>query len=97
MSAAPVSAKPALAAEEYKMKVTKRQLQRIIAEEKQKLVAERVGPGAMYNLETNFRRAMIDFVADYMDVMEMEPANKQHVNAVRMRINDVVSQVLGDQ
>ena len=78
------------------MKITKRQLQRIIAEEKQKLVAERVSPGAMYSLETNLRRAMIDFVTEYMDAMEMEPANKQHVNAVRMRINDVLTQVLGN-
>ena len=78
------------------MKVTKRQLRRIIAEEKQKLVNERANPSAMYSLETNLRRAMIDFVTEYMDAMEMEPANKQHVNAIRMRINDVLTQVLGN-
>ena len=78
------------------MKITKRQLRRIIAEEKQKLVAERVGPGAMYNMETNLRHALTDFVEDYMSAMEMEPANKQHTNAVRMRINDVLTQVLGN-
>ena len=79
-----------------KVKITKRQLQRIIAEEKQKLVNERANFSAIYELETNLRRAMIDFVTEYMDAMEMEPANKQHVNAVRMRINDVLTQVLGN-
>ena len=79
------------------MKITKRQLRRIIAEEKQKLVTERTNPSAMYNLEANLRRAMTDFVVEYMGAMEMDPSNKQHVNAVRMRINDVLSQVLGDQ
>ena len=78
------------------MKITKTQLRRIIKEEKQKLVNERANLSAMYELETNLRRAMIDFVTEYMDAMEMEPANKQHVNAVRMRINDVLTQVLGN-
>ena len=78
------------------MKVTKKQLRRIIREEKQKLVAERAGPGEIYNMETNLRHALADFAEDYMSAMEMEPANKQHMNAIRMRINDVLTQVLGN-
>ena len=78
------------------MKITKRQLRRIIAEEKEKLVAERTGPGAMYDMRANLRRALGDFVEDYMRSMEMDPANKQHVNAVRMQVNDALTQILGD-
>ena len=40
VSAAPVSAKPALAAEEHEMKITKRQLRRIVKEEKRNLLTE---------------------------------------------------------
>ena len=79
------------------MKLTKRQLKRIIQEEQQKLLFERgSGNPVLASAERKLMTAAMEFHDQYMMVMGMNPADARDAQQVRQTIDNLVSTILGD-
>ena len=78
------------------MKVTKKQLKRIIKEEHQKLLAERgTGNPAFGPEERALMNAVIAFHEKYMVAMGMDPSDPSDMQRTRRVIDDIVGTILG--
>ena len=79
------------------MKITKRQLRRIIREEKEKLLAERgTGNPALQGEERALMNAVMAFQDKYMLSMGMDPSDPGDLRRTRRRIVDIIAGILGD-
>ncbi len=79
------------------MKITKRQLRRIIKEEKQKLLNERgTGNPALQAEERALTDAIVTFADKYMVVMGMNPADPADVQRTRRSIDDIIGAILAE-
>ena len=79
------------------MKITKRQLRRIIKEERQKILAERgTGNPTFGPEERALMNAVVSFHQKYMMAMGMDPSSRADAQRTRSVINDIISAVLGD-
>ena len=74
------------------MKITKRQLRRIIREG---LLSERVGP-MLAGAESQLRYSLVEFIQSYMMSMAMNPGDPSDRNRVRAHIDEMVTAILGD-
>jgi hypothetical protein len=77
------------------MKITKRQLKRIIREEKARMLSERMDRSEMFNLESGLRSAVVNFVDEYMMKMGMNPSDPTDLKRLRAEVNNIVNGVLG--
>mgnify|MGYP001173624615 CR=1 FL=1 len=77
------------------MKISKRQLKKIIKEEKQKIIAERSSP-ALFEIESLLRRTLAEYVDTYMTSMQMNPGDPNDRRRVSQRINEIVRSIFGD-
>lgn len=76
------------------MKITKRQLRRIIKEE---LLSERgTGNPVLQGKERAIMSAVVDFVDEYRLVMSLDPNDFGDDRRVRKAVQDVIATVLGD-
>mgnify|MGYP003659353629 CR=1 FL=1 len=79
------------------MKITKRQLRRIIKEEKAKLISERSsGNPALHAEEQSLIRATVAFADRYMLLMGMNPADLSDAKGTRRMVDDIINSVLGE-
>lgn len=77
------------------MKITKRQLRRIIKEERQKLLIERgSGNPALRDDEQKLRIATVNFVDKYMMAMGMNPGNPADLQKTRRIVDDIIGAVM---
>jgi len=78
------------------MKITKRQLRRIIKEEKARLVSERsTGNPALRSEEQALRMAVVNFTDKYMMAMGMNSGDPRDLKRVRASIDDMINTVMG--
>jgi hypothetical protein len=78
------------------MKVTKRQLRRIIKEEKQKLLNERgTGNPALQSEEQALRIAVANFADAYMLTMGTDPSDPRGMERVQNAVDNMVTSVMG--
>jgi len=78
------------------MKITKRQLKRIIKEEKQKILNERgTGNPAIQAEERALMNAVVEFSDAYMLTMGMNPGDPADAKRLRRTIDDMVDSVMG--
>ena len=77
------------------MKVTKRQLQRIIREEKQRLLSESMNP-AMVEIENELRHTLAEYIDTYMMSMNMNPGDPADRRRVYHRIETLTSTIIGE-
>ena len=77
------------------MKVTKRQLQRIIREEKQRLLCESMNP-AMVEIENELRHTLAEYIDTYMMSMNMNPGDPADRRRVYHRIETLASTIIGE-
>ena len=77
------------------MKITKRQLSRIIAEEKQKLLSETMNP-AMVEIENELRHTLAEYIDTYMMSMNMNPGDPSDRRRVYHRIEALASTIIGE-
>ena len=77
------------------MKITKRQLRRIIKEEKQKLLAESMNP-AMVEIENELRHTLAEYIDTYMMSMNMNPGDASDRRRVYNRIESITSMIIGE-
>ena len=78
------------------MKVSKRQLRRIIREEKAVLVSERsTGNPALRSEELALRKTVVDFADAYMLTMGMNPGDPSDAKRTRNMIDDIINGVMG--
>ena len=78
------------------MKITKRQLRRIIKEEKAKIIAERsTGNPALRSEEQALRMAVVNFSDKNMMAMGINPGDPSDLKRVRNSIDDMVNAVMG--
>jgi predicted phage-related endonuclease len=77
------------------MKITKRQLRRIIREEKARVLSERMDRSEMFNLESGLRSAVVGFVDEYMMKMGMNPSDPTDMKRLRREVDNIVNGVLG--
>ena len=76
------------------MKITKRQLRRIIREQ---LLSERgTGNPALKSKERAIMSAVVDFVDEYRLVMGMDPNDFGDDRRVRRAVQDIIGGVLGE-
>ena len=76
------------------MKITKRQLRRIIREQ---LLSERgTGNPALQTKERAIMSAVVDFVDEYRLVMGMDPNDFGDDRRVRRAVQDIIGGVLGE-
>jgi hypothetical protein len=81
---------------EYFMKITKRQLRRIIKEEKQKLLNERgTGNPALQSEEQALRIAVANFADAYMLTMGTDPSDPRDMERVQNAVDNMVTSVMG--
>ena len=79
------------------MKITKRQLKKIIREEKEKLLIERgTGNPALQAKERAIMSAVVEFVDEYRLVMGMDPNDFGDDRRVRRAVQDIIGGVLGE-
>ena len=77
------------------MKITKRQLQRIIKEEKQKLISERgTGNPALASAERAMKTAVLDFIDQYRLVMGMDPNDFGDDRRIKRTIDDIIGALI---
>ena len=78
------------------MKITKRQLKRIIKEERQKILNERgAGNPAIQAEERALMNAVVEFSDAYMLTMGMNPGDPADAKRVRRTIDDMLDAVMG--
>jgi hypothetical protein len=78
------------------MRITKRQLKRIIKEEKRKLISERgSGNPALRMEERSLMDAVVVFADAYMLTMSMNPGNPADAKRTRRTIDDILDAVMG--
>ena len=78
------------------MKITKRQLRKIIKEEKRKLLNERgTGNPAIQAEERALMNAVVEFSDAYMLTMGMNPGDPADAKRVRRTIDDMLDAVMG--
>ena len=78
------------------MKITKRQLRRIIKEEKLKLISERgTGNPALHAEERALIDAIVAFSDKYMLTMSMNPGIPADAKRVRNMIDNIINGVMG--
>ena len=78
-----------------KMKITKRQLRRIIREEHSKVIAERgTGNPALKMDERALMDAVVAFADKYMLTMGMDPSDAADAKRTRRTIDDIIGAVL---
>jgi hypothetical protein len=78
------------------VKVTKRQLRRIIKEEKQKLLNERgTGNPALRAEERDLIGTVVAFADAYMLTMGMNPGDPADAKRTRRTIDDIINSVMG--
>ena len=78
------------------MKVTKKQLRKIIKEEKAKIIAERsTGNPALRSEEQALRMAVVNFADKYMMAMGINPGDPSDLKRVRNSIDGMVDAVMG--
>ena len=79
------------------MKISKRQLSKIIKEESQKLINERgTGNPAIQAEERALMNAVVEFSDVYMLTMGMNPGAPADAKRLRHTINDIINSVIGD-
>jgi len=79
------------------MKINKRQLRRIIKEEKAKLILERgSGNPSLASEERELMNSILDFHEKYMMVMGMNPSDPNDLKRARRTIDDLVGTILGE-
>ena len=79
------------------MKLTRRQLKRMIQEENQKILQERgTGQPAMAPAERKLMNAVMEFHDQYMMIMGMNPSDARDMHRVRKTIDSVISTILGE-
>tara|TARA_E500000331_G_scaffold351334_1_gene397797 strand:- start:1400 stop:1642 length:243 start_codon:yes stop_codon:yes gene_type:complete len=80
------------------MKITKKQLRRLIREEmsKQTLTERGTGNPAFESEERTLMSAVVSFHQKYMLAMGMDPSNPADIQRTRRVINDIIGTVLGE-
>ena len=79
------------------MKITKRQLRRIIREEKLKVISERgTGNPAIQAEERALTKAVVDFIDKYMMTMGMDPSDPANHQRTRRTIDDIIGAIIDD-
>ena len=77
------------------MQITKKQLRKIIKEEKQKLIFETMNP-AMAEIENELRHTLAEYIDTYMISMNMNPGNPADRRRVFKRIEALTSTLIGE-
>jgi len=77
-----------------KMKITKRELKKIIKEEKSRLIQERGMNPALTEIEQLLRYNIVEFVDTYMMSMNIDPSDERQKDRVRQAINNIVDSVI---
>ena len=76
------------------MKITKRELKKIIKEEKSRLIQERGMNPALTEIEQLLRYNIVEFVDTYMMSMNIDPSDERQKDRVRQAINNIVDSVI---
>jgi hypothetical protein len=74
------------------MKITKRQLRRIIRES---ILYERHGNPALSEIEHVLRRTIAEYANTYMMSMAMDPSDIADVKRTRKTIDEIITSVVG--
>ncbi len=77
------------------MKITKRQLRRIIKEEKARLLSEKMNP-AMMEIESQLRYTLAEYIDTYMMSMNMNPGDPNDRRRISQRVGDIVNTLIGE-
>jgi hypothetical protein len=77
------------------MKITKRQLRRIIREEKARILSESMNP-AMVEIENELRHTLAEYIDTYMMSMNMNPGDAGDRRRVYNRIESLTSMIMGN-
>lgn len=78
------------------MKITRRQLRRIIKEEKARLISERSTDNpALRSEELALRKTVVNFADAYMLTMGMNPGDPSDAKRTRSMINDIINGAMG--
>ena len=77
------------------MKITKRQLRRIIREETQRLLAESMNP-AVAEIENELRHTLAEYIDTYMMSMNMNPGDAGDRRRIYNRIEAITSTIIGN-
>ena len=75
------------------MKITRRQLRKIIKEQIE-LIQERPNQ-AIYEIESELRHTLAEYIDTYMMSMSMNPGNAADRQRVYRKINDIVGTLIG--
>ena len=76
------------------MPLTKRQLRRIIKEEKQKILNERSN-AALAEIESQLRYTLAEYIDTYMMSMNMNPGDPADLRRVNRRVDDIIDTIIG--
>ena len=77
------------------MKITKEQLRRIIKEEREKILAERLNP-ALAEIESELRHTLAEYIDTYMMSMNMNAGDPADRRRVSRRVDDIVATIIGN-
>lgn len=77
------------------MKITKRQLRRIIREEKARILSESMNP-AMVEIENELRHTLAEYIDTYMMSMNMNPGDPADRRRLYNRIESITSTIIGN-
>jgi len=77
-----------------RMPLTKRQLRRIIKEEKQKILNERSN-AALAEIESQLRYTLAEYIDTYMMSMNMNPGDPADLRRVNRRVDDIIDTIIG--
>lgn len=77
------------------MKITKQQLRTIIAEERQKLLSEKMNP-AMAEIENQLKHTLASYIDTYMTSMNMNAGDPSDRRRVYNRIESLTSMIIGE-
>ena len=75
------------------MKITKVQLQKIIKEEYDLILAERANP-ALAEIRSVLRRNLVEFIDTYSMQMGMNPSDPADRRRIQLQISDLVGSIL---
>jgi len=77
------------------MKITGRQLKRIIKEEQERILAERINP-ALAEIESQLRYTLAEYIDTYMMSMNMNAGDASDRRRVSRKVSDIVGTIIGD-
>jgi hypothetical protein len=77
------------------MKITKEHLRRIIKEEREKILAERLNP-ALAEIESELRHTLAEYIDTYMMSMNMNVGDPADRRRVSRRVDDIVTTIIGN-